>query len=424
MRAESDCDILVVGAGPAGCCAAGVAAREGACTVLIDSKQRIGEQPHCGEFVPLQLFSELGLDRASIIQSVDFMETLVTGPAFFDSSFEGTHSDTHSSAERRHEETPTCAISSLADKVDNQAPLLRANRDHGHFEAGRSHSFHGAELFVRRTQTPSRGFVIDRVRFDRDLAREAAASGATVMSSSRLVRTANGVWTVRTGGNEAAFRPRFVIAGDGALSTVASLLSLPRAKILTGLQVEAPLTGPLNRTIIFLDRNLVCGYAWLFPKGRVANVGIGATFQKHVLQSAILDDFMASLRRIGMIRHGVLARSAGVIPVSGLRDSLVVGKVIFCGDAAGLTHPITGAGIPQAVFSGRQAGQAAVNALKTGDSNHLNLYEEEIRGRYEGIIRHALAKRRLMTGNWDTDVFEALCEETWIGFKGYRKRVR
>jgi flavin-dependent dehydrogenase len=239
-----------------------------------------------------------------------------------------------------------------------------------------------------------------------------------------LVRAENGVWSVKTAGEEAFFRPTFVIAGDGASSTVASLLGLPRLNTLTGLQVEAPLTQPLDRTVVFLDRSFVNGYGWLFPKGKVANVGIGATSRKDMRLSTVLDDFLAALQRIGMIRHGVLARTAGVIPVSGLRDPLVKDEVLFCGDAAGLTHPITGAGIPQAVVSGRLAGQAAVNALKRGDPAHLKHYEAEIRSRYQGIMRHALEKRQVMTRHWDTAAFEALCEETWIGFKGYRKRIR
>jgi digeranylgeranylglycerophospholipid reductase len=385
MKAEIDCDILVVGAGPAGSSAAAVAAQEGAATFLIDSKPRIGEQPHCGEFVPVRLFSEFGLDRSSVIQTVESMETLVTGPSFWGES------------------PPTACTPSEARR-----PLL-TNAD---------------EPFMRTIQVPSPGFMIDRIRFDRDLAREAAASGSVVMSSSRLISAAKGVWTVKTAGTEEAFRPRFVIAADGALSTVASILGLPRLNFVSGLQVEAPLTRPLDRTMIFLDRKFVTGYGWLFPKGRVANVGIGANFPEHASPSATLDRFLAALERIGILRQGVLARTAGVIPVSGLRDSLVVDEVLFCGDAAGLTHPISGAGIPQAVISGRLVGRAVVNALKTGDRAHLKGYESQIRGQYRGVIGHALAKRHLMTRDWNAPDFEELCEETWIGFKGYRKRVR
>jgi flavin-dependent dehydrogenase len=138
----------------------------------------------------------------------------------------------------------------------------------------------------------------------------------------------------------------------------------------------------------------------------------------------MLDQFMDTLCREGLIRRGILARSGGLIPVSGIREKLVLDRVVFCGDAAGLTHPITGAGIPQAILSGELAGRAAAAAITKSDRRYLGEYEAEIRNRYEGIISHALSKRALMMDRWHDPDFEALCEETWIGFKGYKKRIR
>ena len=73
MARLTDCDILVVGAGPAGSSAAAAAANSGARTILIDAKARIGEPLHCGEFVPQMLFSEFPLDRGCIVQPVEVM---------------------------------------------------------------------------------------------------------------------------------------------------------------------------------------------------------------------------------------------------------------------------------------------------------------------------------------------------------------
>jgi digeranylgeranylglycerophospholipid reductase len=359
------CDILVVGAGPAGSTAAAAAAREGAETFMIDAKVRIGEQPHCGEFVPERLFSETAIEKTAVIQRVDYLETRLMG---------------------------TCG---------------------------------GAENSeYKSSETLSPGFLIDRVRFDRDLAREAAAQGATVFCSARLVCAEDGAWVVEHGGQMKVFRPRLTIASDGARSTVAAAMAMKPPGVLRGLQVEVPLVEPLNKTLVFLDRNFVGGYGWLFPKGKAANVGIGAIPGKQIRMGKILDQFMETLYREGLIRRGILARSGGLIPVSGIREKLVLDGVVFCGDAAGLTHPITGAGIPQAIFSGDLAGRAAAAAITKSDRRYLREFEAEIRSRYEGIIRHALSKRALMMDRWDDPDFEALCEETWIGFKGYKKRIR
>lgn len=369
MAATFPCDILVVGAGPAGSRAAAAAARKGARVFLIEAKTRIGEQPHCGEFVPARLFTRIALDDASIIQRVDSMETLVLdGP---DEGGEGSFGET-----------------------------------------------------VLRRETPSPGFLIDRPRFDRDLARQAASLGATVFCSTRLIRREGPDWLALSGRKEISFRPRLVVAADGALSRVAKCVGLEPPELLTGAQCEVPLVEPLRKTIVFLHPSFVGGYGWLFPKGLAANVGLGISPGSANSPSTLLDRFLEFLVSRGLIMSGILSRTGGVIPVSGLRECLIHDNVIFCGDAAGLTHPITGAGIPQAVLSGDAAGIAAAETVESGDYRHLADYEAQVTGTYGGVMRHARSKRVLMEGAWNQADFSALCRETWIGFRGYNKRIR
>ncbi len=361
MPVPVEYDILVVGAGPAGSSAARTAAAAGARTLLIDAKTRIGEQPHCGEFVPRRLFSEFELDRSCIMQAVETMETLVV---------------------------PTA---------------------------------HDVTL---RQEILSPGYLIDRVRFDRDLARRAAFDGATVLSSARLAGSERDRWIVRHASDELPIKARFVIAADGPLSKVADILEFKRPEVLKGIQAEVPLKTRLNKTLVFLNREMTGGYGWLFPKGLAANVGLGVIPEAGINGVELLEDLLEWLSTLGIIGPGKLARTGGIIPVSGIRSRLVQGNVIFCGDAAGLTHPITGAGIPQAVFSGELAGRAASEALKSGEEAPLTEYIQEILGRYSGVINHALSKRRLMMDRRDDPDFEETCRQTWMAFKGYRKRVR
>ena len=77
MAKQLLCDVLVVGAGPAGSTAAIRAVSQGLDVILIDSKPRIGERPHCGEFVPFQLFTEFALNKNSIVHKVDTLKTWV-----------------------------------------------------------------------------------------------------------------------------------------------------------------------------------------------------------------------------------------------------------------------------------------------------------------------------------------------------------
>jgi flavin-dependent dehydrogenase len=282
----------------------------------------------------------------------------------------------------------------------------------------------GSDAVLERNETAAAGYLIDRVRFDRDLARTAAAKGATVLSSTRLVRREKDLWILRDGQGEYGVRARFLVAADGPASTAAKLVGMKRTSVLKGLQVEVPLCKPLDSTFVFLSREFTGGYGWLFPKDKVANVGLGVIPHGEVKIGELLDKLLRRLKRTGMIRDGILARYGGLIPVSGVRDRLVASDVILCGDAAGLTHPVTGAGIPQAVFSGDLAGKAAAEAINRGDRAPLEEYEREIGSRYRKIMEHARSKRNLMISEWSNADFTATCRRAWIGFKGYRKRER
>ena len=60
---------------------------------------------------------------------------------------------------------------------------------------------------------------------------------------------------------------------------------------------------------MFLDRNFVGGYGWLFPKGTTANVGIGVVPRSGSTASRLLEKFLDGLHENGMVKPGRLAIS-------------------------------------------------------------------------------------------------------------------
>ncbi|MBF0529034.1 MAG: NAD(P)/FAD-dependent oxidoreductase, partial [Deltaproteobacteria bacterium] len=211
-----------------------------------------------------------------------------------------------------------------------------------------------------------------------------------------------------------------VVAADGAASLLRRRFFPDRRQYLAGLQVEVPLRQPLNRTIVAFDPRWRMGYAWLFPKIGVANVGVGLQVGQQPNGWKILDEVIRFFQEAGLIGSGVLARSIGAIVVSGPERRLTCGRIVFAGDAAGLTHPITGAGIHQAVFSGRKAGEAAADFVLTGKTSAWIEYEKEVLGRYGRTLAWALKKRKLQEEAWDTDDFPNLIRKTWMAYHEYR----
>jgi geranylgeranyl reductase family protein len=70
-------DVLVLGLGPAGACAAAAAARCGARVLAIDRKARAGLPVQCAEFVPALIGCEVPDLTRNVRQAIDAMETFV-----------------------------------------------------------------------------------------------------------------------------------------------------------------------------------------------------------------------------------------------------------------------------------------------------------------------------------------------------------
>jgi len=66
MKIPESVDVLVVGAGPAGCAAAIAAGSRGARTMLVDRKTRPGVPVRCGEYVPLLMRGEWNLPDEAV----------------------------------------------------------------------------------------------------------------------------------------------------------------------------------------------------------------------------------------------------------------------------------------------------------------------------------------------------------------------
>jgi flavin-dependent dehydrogenase len=130
------------------------------------------------------------------------------------------------------------------------------------------------------------------------------------------------------------------------------------------------------------------------------------------------------LARLAIDPGAVIGRTGGQVPCGGTATSIRIGKVLLVGDAAGHTHPITGAGILVAVISGALAGRAAAAAVRLGDLGALEGYEAEWVPYMSGSLAHALRKRRSLDELWTDDPADLsdLIRQNWIGFKAYGKR--
>ncbi len=263
------------------------------------------------------------------------------------------------------------------------------------------------------------GYLIERSIFDRRLYETAVQNGAKYLLGARALEFVNGMVMVKkSDGNIIPIKAKVIIGADGPHSRVSSWMGIKDRSLVMAVQARVPLESSLNNTIIFLKKEYFGGYGWLFPRGDEANVGIGVkkTPLKRPNIYKLLTDLIHQLNKEGIIKNRIVNITAGWIPVRPL-ERFVSNNMMLVGDAAGHTHPITGAGIYQAVSGGRMAGLIASRAIKNNDLTLLMEYQREFMEIFYDSLKRADMKRELMESNWKD--LNNIIKRCWIGFREY-----
>ena len=315
-------DIVVVGAGPAGCTTASTAAELGANVLMLEEHPLPGLPVFCGEAISHETLVAAGLKP----------------------------------------EPP----------IINE-PIMKAN----------IYTPNGKRITISNDTV--QGYTINRDIFDGLLADKAVATGVTLMvnTKAREVTKKNGVVVgvkAERHGEALLIKSKIVIGADGHASMVRrSALGIPYFKsfavcaqyTLTGLNIQEP-----DAIEVWFGRKYAPGgYAWVFPKSRtVANVGIGVRANQATKPAILyLKDFISQNPdlRDGTIIH----KTGGICPSTGTLDKIVDDGVMLVGDAAGQTIPMTGAGVESAIHAGKMAGRVASKAIQEGDTSKTRLEE-------------------------------------------------
>jgi geranylgeranyl reductase len=233
------------------------------------------------------------------------------------------------------------------------------------------------------------GFVgmVDRDVFDEWLRERAAGAGATRRTGQfeRIERDSDGAAIIcyRARGAKDAddlgrVRARTVIGADGARSGVArqTIKGAERMPyvfayheiIRTPTNLDADFDG--RRCDVFYQGHLSPDfYAWIFPHGETASIGVGSARKGFSLRGAV-----KSLRSSTALEGCETLRTEGApIPAKPLKRWDNGRDVVLAGDAAGVVAPASGEGIYYAMVGGRLAAEAAEAFLKSGSPRALAL---------------------------------------------------
>lgn len=232
----------------------------------------------------------------------------------------------------------------------------------------------GDESTFVRSRNPVCAMTV-RYELDAFCLKKAIEAGAHFRKIERLMAVEGIEGGVRIGADGESFAARYLIAADGANSQIRRWL-VPGASAPRGFAIEAevPAVGE-SWNLTFDFGGIRNGYGWIFPKGDHVNVGLGHYFTPDAvkLTRATLIEYVRRKLRNQFDGHVCGQYLAiGDWPAAALN-----GRVLFAGDAAGLTDPLTAEGIYNAVVSGQAAANSIQAAVGIG-ANAAAIYESKL----------------------------------------------
>jgi digeranylgeranylglycerophospholipid reductase len=350
-------DVVVVGAGPAGSMTAKWAAKGGARVLIVEKRQEIGSPVRCGEGISRSWLDSVGitLDAKSLARQVKGAKIVApNGSSFY-----------------------------LSEKMA------------------------GNEV----------GLVLDRVFFDKLLARDAVKAGADLMlktSAVKLLKTGDKVTGVRikSWGETKDIKCGCVVGADGYESQVGRWAgintSLAPRDITSCFQYRLTnINHEADYCEFVLGSKAPGGYIWIFPKNEdTANVGIGMQLTKLKDPADVKKYLDRYIQNDPRLKKGKpLELVSGAVSICAPIDKAIGSGILLVGDAARQIDPITGGGISNSCKAAKVAGEVLAKATNEKDFGERSLqrYEKGWRDLLENhLYRNWMAKEKLVTLSDDT----------------------
>jgi len=217
-------------------------------------------------------------------------------------------------------------------------------------------------------------------------------------------------------GTKSQIRSKFIIDGTGWHMAVLESLGLAEKPKRLGIGIEYEYAMGKNdptRAFFFFGESIPSGYGWGFPTPEgTFRLGVGVISPDTDLSPrAVMNTVMASdpEQRFGIDLSGDYTVNSGILPSVAYESKLVFGNVIRVGDSANFATPTIGEGIRVCIEFGRLLGENLGKTVKTGRRWHLLKYEWACRIRmqkdyYFGFIMNSRAAKHYTAEHWDRSV--------------------
>ena len=272
----------------------------------------------------------------------------------------------------------------------------------GSFDAARFVSPRGAEALVSAGRTVA--YVVDRAGFDRSLARQAQAAGATYRMGTRCLgisQTGGGIRVnVQDPEGQGEFEARAGIIATGVKYGLLEGLGMTRpSRFIEASQTEVRMTG-VKEVEVYLGRDISPGsFGWAIPVGD-ERVRLGVCNGKRA------PEHLQRLLRNPLVGSRLLEENPRLknkpIPIAPGKRSYL-DHLLLVGDAAGQVKPTTGGGIYYGILCAEIAARTLDEAFIAGDLSVRRMAVYESRWRKEIGLELSMGAYFRRLGAWFSD---------------------
>ncbi|MHA1863670.1 MAG: NAD(P)/FAD-dependent oxidoreductase [Candidatus Thorarchaeota archaeon] len=326
---NTDTDVIVIGAGPAGLSAAKILAELDVDYLLFDRELNPGENKPCAGFIPISSIRRFSIPKISDQHEINEVRMKFPGKELVTIEFDR---------------------------------LLGVNVSRGALSKT-------LQSMIPQTRSIFFGTKVSKVETNSD--------------SCKI--------TLREDGNLRTLTSKLIIDASGA-NPVSQRFTpirprIPNSRMGYGLQYHIEVDDVLDNSNVFLYGNEYSpsGYSWIFPRGKVAVLGTGGLVRNIRENKRRTHEYLDYiLKEVEPFRSElsdgvIIKKDSALMPLCGVMNPSYGKRILLAGDAAGHCSPISGEGIHYSMVGGFVAAQVAARSIrkKKFSDRALSTYEKK-----------------------------------------------
>jgi len=326
---NTDTDVIVIGAGPAGLSAAKKLAELDVDYLLFDRELNPGENKPCAGFIPISSIRRFSIPKISDQHEINEVRMKFPGKELVTIEFDR---------------------------------LLGVNVSRGALSKT-------LQSMIPQTRSIFFGTKVSKVETNSD--------------SCKI--------TLREDGNLRTLTSKLIIDASGA-NPVSQRFTpirprIPNSRMGYGLQYHIEVDDVLDNSNVFLYGNEYSpsGYSWIFPRGKVAVLGTGGLVRNIRENKRRTHEYLDYiLKEVEPFRSElsdgvIIKKDSALMPLCGVMNPSYGKRILLAGDAAGHCSPISGEGIHYSMVGGFVAAQVAARSIrkKKFSDRALSTYEKK-----------------------------------------------